>query len=313
MGVDVESFFDPATDGDAVSGTTTLGTINWENGAVTATLDRDITGKALDFLALDGSVKLTLKATDGTKNGNTWTWAQSSAPWSDGDKLMVRLYTATASACAETDFGACVSVLTFSLESYAFSVSESAAVGNAVGTVSAVSPTAGATVTYSLTAGNEAGKFTLDTTTGLITVASALDYETASSYSLAVEASDGTNTATAAVAIAVTDANDPPVFDPDSYSFSVSESTQPWTIIGQVTATDEDEGDTLGGTVFYYITAGNDAGQFMIDGAWGYILVRKALDYETTSAYTLTVEVRDGKAGGVDTATVAISVTDVAE
>ena len=41
-------------------------------------------------------------------------------------------------------------------------------------------------------------------------------------------------------------------------------------------------------------------------------MVRRALDYETASSYSLTVEARDGN-GGKGTATVAISVTDVAE
>ena len=146
-----------------------------------------------------------LKATDATRNGGTWTWTMASQPWDDGDKLMVRLYEVTTTTCAgeSVPFAACV--LTFSPALYAFSVPEDASVGHAVGTVAAISPAAGATVRYSLTAGNVAGKFALDTTTGQITVAAALDSATASSsHTLTVEASDGSGeTATATVTVTV--------------------------------------------------------------------------------------------------------------
>ena len=203
-GVAAESFFDPTAIGSAITGTTTLGPIKWEAGQIEATLNRDIAGHALDFIGLDGSVAVLLKAADATRTGSTWTWTMSSQPWQEGDKLMVRLYGVTDTTCAgeSVPFAACV--LTFSPASYAFSVLEDAAVGHAVGGVSATSPTAGATVMYSLTAGSADGKFALDTTTGQITVAAALDSATASSYTLTVEASDGSGeTATATVTVTV--------------------------------------------------------------------------------------------------------------
>ena len=147
-------------------------------------------------------MEVLLKAADATRNGGTWTWTMPSQPWDDEDKLMVRLYGVTTTTCAgePVPFAACV--LTFSPASYAFTVLEDASVGHAVGAVSAISPTAGATVMYSLTAGNANGKFALDTTTGQITVAAALD--SATSYTLTVEASDGSGeTATATVAVTV--------------------------------------------------------------------------------------------------------------
>ena len=102
--------------------------------------------------------------------------------------------------------------------------------------------------------------------------------------------------------------NAPPVFNPDSYSFSIAESAEVWNPVGSVAATDPDAGDT----VTYHITAGNGAGRFIIDLYFGEILVWGALDHETVPTYTLTVEARDGN-GGTATATVEINVTDVAE
>ena len=60
-----------------------------------------------------------------------------------------------------------------------------------VGTVAATDADTADTVTYAITAGNDAGLFAIDTGTGAITVAGTLDHETTSSYTLTVQASDG--------------------------------------------------------------------------------------------------------------------------
>ena len=98
--VTAESLFDPAVSGTTVTGATNLGSISWENGRVEATLTWDITDRALEFIDLDGSAELLLKAADATRTGDTWTWAVSPQPWDDGDKLMVRLYLLTDVTCA---------------------------------------------------------------------------------------------------------------------------------------------------------------------------------------------------------------------
>ena len=109
----------------------------------------------------------------------------------------------------------------FSLSSYDFSVSEDTSIGQSVGTVSATDPDEADTVTYSITAGNELGDFAIDALTGRITAADHLDYETVSSYTLTVEASDDSgNTATAAVEIDVTDVQNE--LSPSPKNFSVS-------------------------------------------------------------------------------------------
>ena len=86
---------------------------------------------------------------------------------------------------------ACVSPV-FGETSYGFSVLENAAVGASVGTVSATDPTDD-DVAYSITAGNESGKFTIGSSSGEITVAGSLDYTTEDSYSLTVKAADVNN------------------------------------------------------------------------------------------------------------------------
>ncbi|WP_159435084.1 cadherin domain-containing protein, partial [Rubritalea squalenifaciens] len=84
-------------------------------------------------------------------------------------------------------------------------VSEDVAVGVTVATVTSSDPDANDTRTYAITAGND-GRFVINASTGEITTVSALDYETTNSYSLTVTVTDaGGLTATAMVAITVTD------------------------------------------------------------------------------------------------------------
>lgn len=93
----------------------------------------------------------------------------------------------------------------FESSSYTFDVAEDAEIGTMVGTVSATDP-GGDAVIYAISAGNEGGKFALDTGTGAITVARVLNYVSVTSYALTVEASDGMGSTDAAtVEISVTD------------------------------------------------------------------------------------------------------------
>jgi len=93
------------------------------------------------------------------------------------------------------------------------SVVENAANGTVVGiTALATDADIGTSISYSLTA-NAGGRFAIDSSTGVITVANGglLDYESATSHNVTVLAtsSDG-STNSAVFAIAVTNANDNP-------------------------------------------------------------------------------------------------------
>ena len=65
--------------------------IGCESGEVEATLNQDVTGHVLDFIALDGSVSLSLAAANATSTSGTLSWAVPSQPWEGGDQLMVRI------------------------------------------------------------------------------------------------------------------------------------------------------------------------------------------------------------------------------
>ena len=201
----------------------------------------------------------------------------------------------------------------FNKASYAFEVAEDAALNHLVGTVSATDPDEGDTLSYTITSGDDDDRFTIDEETGEITVAASLDHETADEFTLTVEADDGnggTVTATVTVTVMVTDVAEAPSFNETGYAFEVAEDAAVDHVVGTVSATDPDEGDTLS----YTITSGNDDGKFMIDEETGAITVAASLDHETTDEYTLTVEADDGDDNTVTaTATVTVMVTDVAE
>ena len=191
---------------------------------------------------------------------------------------------------------------------HAFAVAEDAAVGTAVGTVTVTIGETGP-VTYALTAGNDAGAFAIDTSTGAISVTGALDYETTPAYALTVTASDDQGgTATRVVTIAVTNVDEPPVFGAESYAFSVAENAAVTTQVGTVTASDPE-----GGTVVYDITAGNPGGVFVVDALAGTLVVGAALDYETLATYTLTVRAIVRSDSPAATTTVTVTVTDVVD
>ena len=93
----------------------------------------------------------------------------------------------------------------FAESSYTFTVGEDAATGNALGSITAADPD-GRTVGYAITVGNDAGRFQIDAASGELSVAAVLDYETATSYTLTVQAEDGYElTSEVTVTIRVTD------------------------------------------------------------------------------------------------------------
>ena len=98
-----------------------------------------------------------------------------------------------------------------------------------------------------------------------------------------------------------------PTFGATSYAFKTAENAAVGTTVGQVKATGQGK-DAVG----YTLTAGNTGGAFAVNAKTGAITVAKALDYETTASYSLTVQAAQPTSAAA-TATVTVTVTDVAE
>ena len=325
----LEAFFDPVTVGatvaadtangvlkpasftDANGASATIESISYEppggsgqDGTVKLEVDphTGLAGHVVDFIELDGSVSLSLNVAGATVDGanNTLSWSVSSQPWHDGDKLMVRIREGLPYAPAPQDLSVSLSEGSFTISWSAVTGADQYRVGYRTG-------------------GTEGEWTDLDSTTGTSqTFSPEGGVACGTTYELRVQArGDGTtyiagwSAPSEPVSHTTGPCNRAPVFDSSSYSFSVAENTPVWNEVGTVSATDPDVGDS----VLYYITSGNGAGRFDISSGDddGRILVRGALDYETVSSYTLTVEARDGKAGGTSSVTVEISVTNVPE
>ena len=95
------------------------------------------------------------------------------------------------------------------------SLAENVSSSSDVVTMSATDPN-NDTLTYSIVSGNDAGKFAINSSTGAITTAASLDYETTSSYTLVIAASDGTLTTTTSKTINITDTTDQYTVSPNS-------------------------------------------------------------------------------------------------
>lgn len=139
--------------------------------------------------------------------------------------------------------------------SYVASVNEDVAVSTTVAALTCSDADAGVTLAYTLlTSGNTGTAFAIGASSGAITVATALDYETLKAYALRVEVSDqstpSARTTTVPVSVAVQPTNEfDPTFPASGYgNTDVSESTSVGTVILTVTATDGDVG-LLQGTI----------------------------------------------------------------
>lgn len=177
---------------------------------------------------------------------------------------------------------------------YTSAVDEGLTSGFTVLTASAIDDDSGDTLTYSLSGTNNAD-FTISSSSGVITTAKILDYETVTSYSLTVSVSDGTVTVTTSLTISVNNKNDQPAFTNAPYSAAVDENNAGASVC-TVSASDEDTADTLS-----FILLGSGSGDFVLDSSTGVLTLSRALDYELRSSYFLSVIVLDGSGGSTST------------
>ena len=231
-----EAFFDPVTIGAGVGagggqgaltstafsvGTTSTAfqRLVWDAKYIQLNLSAPVTlsSHALEVIGSNGKAALQLNFKQATSaplpgGGQAWRWrvCTTTAPWKTGDQLMLRLHPVASIAAEASGALGCGPAPTFGATSYAFKVAENAAVGTTVGAVKATGQGKDA-VTYALTAGNTGGAFAVNASTGALTVAKALDYETTASYSLTVQAEQPTSAAaTVPVTITVTDVAETP-------------------------------------------------------------------------------------------------------
>lgn len=172
-----------------------------------------------------------------------------------------------------------------------FSITENSSTGTYVGQVVATDATS-----FAITAGNGTGggAFSIDNS-GIIRVADGtqLNYESTQQFSLTVDATNVDGTTSATVIINIVNVNDPPQMGAPSYDFTINENESNGSLVGQVSATDPDPGDTL----VYTILLANPSGVFSMDSDDGEIRIADTnqIDFESgTTEYTIFVQASDG-------------------
>ncbi|MFY8114005.1 MAG: cadherin domain-containing protein, partial [Rhabdaerophilum sp.] len=186
-------------------------------------------------------------------------------------------------------------------------------------TITATDPDPGAVFTYSIVGGTDAGKFTINSTTGALRFTSGQNFEAPTDfgadgvYDVVVRVTDGQGGSdTQAISVVLTNVNENPVINSNgggsTASISRAEGT---TLVTTVTATDPDAGAIR----IFSLNGGTDASRFTIDSATGVLSFITPPDFESpidvgaNNTYQVIVRVQDGL-GGQDTQTITVTVTD---
>jgi serralysin len=221
----------------------------------------------------------------------------------DNDQVMARIFTPVGPVTITSDGGG-----------------DSADVGAeenqlAVTQVAAEADGSGEGISYSIVGGADAGLFTIESETGVLSFVMAPDYEGGgdNQYEVEVRAANSGFSDVQAISVFVTNVNERPIITSNgggtSAPITLAESG---TAVTTVTAFDGD-----GEVLTYAISGGNDAGLFAIDPVTGVLTFVAPPDYEAPddlgedNFYTLTVTASDGSLTAFQS--IEISVTNVNE
>ena len=142
--------------------------------------------------------------------------------------------------------------------------------------------------------GADAASFEVDAGVLYLKAGTLLDFETKTSYSVTISVADasvaGSTPVTAGFALTVTNVNEAPASLALSNA-SIAEKNAVGAVIGTLSATDPDAGDSL----TYSLVAGEgsaDNGSFSIDG--NQLKAAASFDFEAKASYTIRVKAADG-------------------
>jgi len=189
-------------------------------------------------------------------------------------------------------------------------VSENQLEGTLVGTLSATDPDAGDTFTYSLVSGagdNDNTSFTI--VGNELRTNRPFDYETKSSYSVRVRVVDRAGSSfEKTLTISVTDVNEFPTNITLS-SNVVSENEPPGTIVGTLSTTDPDAGDTF---TYSLVNVDGNTNNTSFTIVGNTLRTNRSFDYETKNSYSVRINVTD-KGGFTFEKVFTILITNVNE
>ncbi|CAM5159687.1 unnamed protein product [Natator depressus] len=199
----------------------------------------------------------------------------------------------------------------FSQPQYEAKVSEMATCGHTVIKVQALDPDSGdiTRLEYVILSGNDKRHFTINSTSGIISMLNRCRKDLESSYNLKVSASDGVFKTTVPVYINTTNANKySPSFWQNVYEAELAENAEVGTKVIELLAIDPDDGPY--GTIDYTIINKLAQEKFSIDNK-GHIATLQKLDRENPTERVIAIKVMAKDGGGkVAFCTVKIILTD---
>nr|XP_047927782.1 protocadherin-23 [Anser cygnoides] len=202
----------------------------------------------------------------------------------------------------------------FEQATYVTSISSHAQPGTEIVSVVATDRDSGiyGVVTYELVPGESSSLVTVDATTGIIYLLSALSHLAHSALFLTVSARDGgglSSAINAAVTVHILQTTlAPAIFEKSRYAFSVPEDAPEDSLVGTVKAKEPPDSVEV---VSYRISSGDPQGRFCIDPQFGIIRTKKKLDHETQSVVMLMVQSQLGNSPVYSSTQVNVSVIDV--
>ncbi len=319
---DVDEFnVGPVTDTNAVADTVsenaTVGTVV---GITASASDADSTTNAITYSLFDNDGgRFTIDATTGVV-----TVAGAINRESDGPirTITVRATSADGSFTDQNYTIAINDVDEFNVgpvadtNAAADAVNENATVGTTVGITAAASDADSTTnaITYSLF-DNDGGRFTIDATTGVVTVAGAINRESdGPSRTITVRATSADGSFTDQnYTIAINDVDEfnvGPVTDTNAAADAISENATVGTAVG-ITAAASDADSTT--NAITYSLFDNDGGRFTIDATTGVVYVAGAINRESDGpARTITVRATSADGSFTDQ-NYTIAINDVDE
>lgn len=182
----------------------------------------------------------------------------------------------------------------FEQPSYSCFLSEEAERGQFVTVLSASDPDLyDDKLTYTIVGGNDQQTYSIDQSTGIVTLINMQNFADEKMSMLNVSVSDGVYTSFARVKIEILPANrHRPRFPNPVVEVSVPENQLPGRLVTSVLATDKDFGDY--GTIRYSIVSDYLQEFFSIDQETGDITAKKSLDREEHKLFEITVMASDG-------------------
>jgi hypothetical protein len=187
-------------------------------------------------------------------------------------------------------------------------IDENSGAGQVVYTVTATDQ---GTITYSLKPGGDAGSFSINGTTGAVTLNANPNHEAKSSYAFTVVATDAAgNDTEKAVTLAVNDLDDTAPAITSGSTANVNENVGAGQVVYTVTSTDN--ADVTSGSTTYSLKAGGDAAEFTINANSGAVTLTDNPNQETKSSYTFTVVATDA-AGNAAERAVTLTINDLDE